>query len=124
MAAIQIKRAYDKAEAGDGHRFLVDGLWPRGIAKAALKLDGWAKDVAPSGELRNWFHHDPARWDEFRQRYFAELDANPDAWKPLVEEAQKGTLTLVYSAHDEEHNNAVALAGYLKAHLKASSRSH
>ncbi|MBV8553815.1 MAG: DUF488 domain-containing protein [Acidobacteriaceae bacterium] len=113
---IKLKRARDEAEPGDGARYLVDRLWPRGVAKASLKMDGWLKDAAPSNELRHEFHHDPAKWDEFRRRYFAELDANPEAWKPLLEAAGKGTVTLMYDAHDPEHNNAVALAEYLKKH--------
>ncbi len=110
---IRIKRAYDEPEPDDGKRYLVDGLWPRGLAKAALKIDGWVKDVAPSRELRRWFQHDPEKWDEFRRRYFAELDAAPEVWKPLAEAAHKGKITLLYSAHDTEHNNALALAEYL-----------
>ena len=113
---IKIKRAYEAAERGDGSRILVDRLWPRGVSKEALKADSWLKDVAPSGELREWFGHDPAWWDEFRHKYFSELKANPEAWHPIVEAERKGTVTLLYGAHDQEHNNAVALSEFLKTH--------
>jgi uncharacterized protein YeaO (DUF488 family) len=110
---IKLKRAREKPEPEDGARYLVDRLWPRGVSKADLKLDGWLKDVAPSDALRRWFNHDPKKWNEFRKRYFAELDANPDTWNPLLERASKSPVTLVYGARDSEHNNAVALAKYL-----------
>jgi uncharacterized protein YeaO (DUF488 family) len=97
-------------------------LWPRGVTKTSLKVDGWLKDVAPSDALRHWFNHDPERWDEFRRRYFAELDANPEAWAGLIPASGKGSVTLVYSAHDEQHNNAVALAEYLKRHAAKKKR--
>jgi uncharacterized protein YeaO (DUF488 family) len=119
---IHLKRAYDEAEAADGARYLIDRLWPRGKTKAALKIEDWLKDVAPGDALRSWFNHDPQRWAEFRRRYFAELDAKPDAWATLVDAARKGPITLVYSAHDVERNNAVALAEYLRAHRNKSSR--
>lgn len=111
---IKIKRAYDPPEASDGQRFLVDHLWPRGIKKEALHLDGWLKDVAPSTELRKWFGHEPAKWEEFKRRYFSELDEKPDALQPLLEAS--GPITLLFGAHDTEHNNAVALEAYLKKH--------
>ena len=98
-----------------GMRFLVERLWPRGVKKTSLHFHGWLKDVAPSTELRKWFSHDPAKWNEFRQRYFAELEANPQSWKPIVEAARNGTVTLIYSSHDTEHNNAVALEEFLQA---------
>ena len=110
----KLKRAYDDPEASDGPRYLVDRIWPRGVKKDALKLDGWIKDVAPSSELRRWFGHDPQKWAEFRKRYFAELDKKPEAWRPLLDAGRKGTVTLVYSAQDSQHNNAVALAEYLR----------
>jgi uncharacterized protein YeaO (DUF488 family) len=116
---IRLKRAYDSPEAGEGSRFLVDQLWPRGIKKEALKLDAWLKDAAPSSELRRWFNHDPARWQEFQKRYAQELDSKPEAWKPLLQAAMQGDITLIYSARDEEHNNAVVLKDYLEAQLKA-----
>ena len=112
---IRVKRAYEKAEAEDGLRFLVDRLWPRGVRKVDLRLEGWLKNAAPSDALRRWFAHDPARWEEFRRRYFAELDAHRESLLPL-ENAARRRVTLVYGAHDAEHNNAVALKQYLEAH--------
>jgi len=106
---IRIKRVYLPPDAADGQRVLVDRLWPRGIAKADLHAALWLKDVAPSAALRKWFGHDPARWQEFRSRYALELKTNP-ALATLRELARKGDLTLLYSAHDEAHNQAVVLA--------------
>lgn len=117
--SIQLKRAYDPPEPGDGKRFLVDRLWPRGVKKVDLPLNGWLKEVAPSDDLRRWFGHDPARWDEFRRRYTEELDAlDPAVFRPLLDAARHGTLTLVYSARDDAHNNAVVLRDYLHARLE------
>src|SRR5690606_1757909 len=115
---IHIKRAYEEAAPEDGRRFLVDRLWPRGIKKEALPLDGWLKEVAPSDELRRWFGHEPERWAEFQRRYAAELDAQPESWQPLLEAARQGDVTLVYAARDEEHNNAAALRSYLEKKLE------
>lgn len=115
---IKIRRAYDPAGASEGVRFLVDRLWPRGVRKEALALDGWLKDVAPSNELRQWFDHDPAKWEEFERRYFAELDAKPDTWQPIVEAAGRGNVTLLYGARDREHNQAVALAHYVEGKIQ------
>lgn len=114
---ILIKRAYEKPDIDDGTRILVDRLWPRGIKKEALKLDYWLKDVAPSDGLRKWFGHDPKKWSEFCRRYSKELDQHPEALKPIQQSAGKGTVTLIYSAKDEEHNNAAALKGYLDSRL-------
>jgi len=114
---IQLERAYDAESSTDGTRFLVERLWPRGAKKTSLKIESWLKDVAPSTKLRKWFSHDPAKWDEFRHRYFDELKANPDAWQPILQAARQGTVTLVYSSHDTEHNNAVALQEFLQQHL-------
>jgi uncharacterized protein YeaO (DUF488 family) len=114
---IAIKRAYEKAAATDGARYLVDRLWPRGVKKDAMRLTGWLKDVAPSDKLRRWFGHDPKNWEEFQRRYAAELDANPDAWRPLVDAARRGKVTLVYGARDTKHCNAVVLRHYLDARL-------
>ena len=122
MTEIFLKRAYEPAAKSDGNRVLVERLWPRGIKKEALHLDAWMKDIAPGTELRKWFSHDPKKWNEFRQRYFAELTANPEAWKALIENAPT-RLTLVYSSHDEEHNNAVALREYLEKKLR-SGKDH
>jgi uncharacterized protein YeaO (DUF488 family) len=108
-----LKRAYEPAARADGRRFLVERLWPRGVRKADLPLDGWLKDVAPSPELRRWFAHDPAKWIEFRRRYFAELRSREAALEPLRAAARTGPVTLVYGARDTEHNAAVALREYL-----------
>ncbi len=111
---IKIKRVYEEAEPGDGTRFLVERLWPRGMKKEALKMDAWLKDVAPSDGLRRWFGHDPLKWDEFQKRYWAELSDNPDAWSPILLAARDDDVTLLYSAHDTEHNNALALMRFLE----------
>jgi uncharacterized protein YeaO (DUF488 family) len=115
---IKLKRAYDAVSATDGKRLLVERLWPRGLSKDKLKLDGWIRDVAPTTELRKWFGHDPAKWRQFRTRYFRELNSRPDSWRSIVSLARRGTVTLVYSSHDEEHNNAVALREYLQLKTK------
>lgn len=122
---IAIKRAYEAASKADGARFLVDRLWPRGVKKEDLAIKAWLKDVAPSNELRQWYHHDVDQWDEFRRRYFAELKENPVAWEPLLEAAREGTVTLVYSAKNEDHNNAEALKEFLteQLHRKAARSS-
>jgi uncharacterized protein YeaO (DUF488 family) len=114
---IKIKRVYDEADASDGSRFLVDRLWPRGLKKANLALDGWLKEAAPSARLRKWFGHDPRRWKEFRQRYFTELRAGTEMWAPILESARKGNVTLLYSARDSDHNQAVALKDFLIAKI-------
>jgi uncharacterized protein YeaO (DUF488 family) len=106
---VKLKRAYEQAEAEDGMRILVDRLWPRGVKKEDAAIDQWMKDLAPSTELRKWFGHDPARWEEFRKRYAAEVNGHPEQLQQLRALARKGTVTLVYSARDEEHNDAVAL---------------
>lgn len=113
--SIQAKRVYEEPSTADGLRILVDRMWPRGLSKDAARIDLWVRDVAPSTELRRWFGHDPRRWEEFVKRYFAELDRLPDAWRPLVDRARQGPVTLLYAAKDEEHNNAVALRRYLEA---------
>jgi|SRR5690606_21868203 len=110
---IRLKRAYESPSDDDGTRFLVERLWPRGVRKDRLRLDGWLKDVAPSPELRRWFSHDPARWDEFQRRYFAELEQNEGALEPLRTAIRKGPTTLVYGSRDTEHNAAVALKEFL-----------
>ena len=112
-ANLRLKRVYAPADAGDGTRILIDRLWPRGVKKEALLLAEWAKPLAPSTELRQWFNHDPALWDEFRRRYAAELRQQPQAWAQLRERARHGVVTLVYSAHDEAVNNAVAMRDFL-----------
>ncbi len=110
---IHLKRVYEPASPEDGMRFLVERLWPRGVKKEALHLDAWLKDVAPSTELRQWFAHDPVKWVEFQRRYVAELDAKPEAVQPLRKAMREGPVTLLFSSHDAEHNNAVALKSYL-----------
>ncbi len=108
---IEVKRVYDPASTGDGYRVLVDRLWPRGLTKQAAKIDRWMREVAPSDALRRWFGHDVARWDEFHRRYSAEL-SDPDRRvlvDQLAQQARRGSLTLLYAAHDAEHNNALVL---------------
>jgi uncharacterized protein YeaO (DUF488 family) len=117
MGAVEVGRVYDLENLPEGRRFLVERLWPRGIRRDDLHLEDWLRDVAPSGELRRWFGHDPERWAEFGRRYTAELDAAPDAWRPLLEAARSGRVVLLYSARDERHNNAVALRDYLLGRL-------
>jgi uncharacterized protein YeaO (DUF488 family) len=113
---IRLKRAYEPASRGDGHRVLVERLWPRGLRKADAHIDEWLKDVAPSNQLRRWFGHDPERFDEFRERYERELRSAPAraALTELARRAARGTVTLVYAAHDERHNSAVVLAQHLR----------
>ena len=113
---IQTKRIYDKPDPSDGHRILIDRLWPRGLSKAVAKIDFWAKAVAPSNELRRWYHHEPAEWDEFRRRYFAELDANAAGLAELRSQLGSGTVTLLYGSRETRFNNATALREYLEAH--------
>ena len=120
---IRLKRAYEPVSSNDGLRLLVERLWPRGVSKAQLKLDGWIRDVAPTTALRKWFGHDPAKWMEFHRRYFHELDAHPESWGTIVSAARRRTVTLVYSSHDEDHNNAVALRDYLKTRGRTTRRS-
>ena len=116
-STIQLKRAYDPADSADGTRFLVERLWPRGVRKTDLHVKAWLKDVAPSTALRRWFGHDPKKWGEFRRRYFRELAGNTDALEPIIKAGHHGPVTLVYSSHDTEHNNAVALKDYLEAQI-------
>jgi uncharacterized protein YeaO (DUF488 family) len=119
---ITLKRVYDSVSRTDGVRFLVERLWPRGVAKADLRADAWLKEVAPSTELRKWFSHDQAKWNEFRRRYFRELDSRPEAWQPISSAAARGKVTLLYSSHDLKHNNAVALQAYLQRRSRRSTR--
>ena len=114
---IMVKRVYEPSRPEDGTSFLVERLWPRGMKKASLRMDAWLKDVAPSAALRRWFGHDPAKWETFRHRYVAELRDKPEALQPLVEAAQRGNVTLLYSARDTVHNNAVVLRLYLEEYL-------
>jgi uncharacterized protein YeaO (DUF488 family) len=118
---IALKRVYDKAERTDGVRYLIERLWPRGVKKTSLKIDGWLKETGPSAELRKWFNHDPVRWAEFQRRYFKELDASPGSWRPIADAARHGKVTLIYSSHDSEHNNAVALKRFLERQAKSKT---
>jgi uncharacterized protein YeaO (DUF488 family) len=119
---IRTKRVYDKPEKEDGTRFLVERLWPRGKKKETLHIAAWCKEVAPSNELRRWFSHDPAKWKEFQRRYWAELAGNRAACQPLLDAAEHGDITLLYSAHDTEHNNALVLKSYLEEGLIRKKR--
>ena len=111
---IRIRRVYDAPGPEDGKRILVDRLWPRGLTKEKAKIDYWAKDIAPSNELRKWYGHDPAKWDEFRKRYFAELDRNAPGVDALIEALGKGPASFVYSSTERTINNAEALKLYLE----------
>jgi len=113
----KVKRVYDPPESDDGVRILVDRLWPRGVAKSRAKVDLWLKDAAPSTTLRVWFAHDPARWDEFKQRYFRELKEKEMILASIRRLARQKVVTLLYGARDEENNNAVALRGFLEKSL-------
>jgi uncharacterized protein YeaO (DUF488 family) len=115
---VRLKRAYEPPVDNDGTRVLIDRLWPRGVKKADAALDQWARDLAPSTALRKWFGHDPARWQEFRIRYAAELRQHEDQLKQLRAMARSGPITLVYAAHDEVHNDAVALRDLLLGRMK------
>ncbi len=106
---IRIKRVYEQPDKHDGRRILVDRLWPRGLTKEKASVDLWLKDIAPSTELRKWFGHDPGRWGEFKERYLAELKVNSEQIRMLKQELDKGVVTLVYAAKDEEHNEAVVI---------------
>ncbi len=106
---VRLKRAYDAPSPEDGERFLVDRLWPRGVRKETLKVSAWLKDVAPSDELRRWFDHDSARWEEFRRRYRDELRSRGDVLKPLRDAASKGPITLVYAAREPVYNHTTML---------------
>jgi uncharacterized protein YeaO (DUF488 family) len=114
---LKLKRAYEPGSRSDGTRILVERLWPRGLSRKTLRIDAWLKDVGPSTGLRQWFSHDPDKWPRFRSRYFRELDSRPEAWRPIVSAARRGTVTLVYSSRDTTHNNAVALKDYLRSKI-------
>jgi uncharacterized protein YeaO (DUF488 family) len=118
---IRIKRVYDPASDDDGARVLVDRLWPRGLRKEKTAWTLWLKDVAPSPELRAWFGHDPQRFAEFTRRYRVELAANEGAVEPLEDLLKRDCVTLLYAAHDAEHNHALVLAEYLRDHQSGRS---
>lgn len=116
MPKIRLKRAYEAPARDDGLRILVERLWPRGLSKQRAALDCWMKDVAPSSELRRWFHHDPSRWSEFQKRYRAELRQNQEKVEELRQKCRGQTVTLIYAARDEEHNGALVLKDFLEHH--------
>lgn len=119
---VRLKRAYDPAAASDGYRVLIDRLWPRGVSRERAKLDDWERELPPSTELRQWFGHDPSRFEEFRRRYVDELQGERSRLSALRRRAREGTLTLVYSARDTEHNDAVVLAEVLRRGLPTTHR--
>lgn len=122
---LKLKRAYGPPSSHDGQRFLVERLWPRGVRKEALRLKAWLKEIAPSAELRKWFNHDPRKWPEFQKRYRAELNQHPETLDPLIQEAQRGNVTFVYSSHESECNCASVLRDYLESKLnRKPSRAH
>ena len=122
-AAGRLRRIYDTPPADDGLRVLVDRLWPRGLRKADAEVDVWAREIAPSAELRRWFAHDPARWTEFRARYRDELSRQSEALDGLLAECRKGPVTLLYAARDTEHNQAVVLREVLREKLAQEKRA-
>ncbi len=120
---IKIKRAYDEVSDDDGYRILVGRLWPRGVTKERAAIALWLKDVAPSTELREWFSHDPKKWDEFKERYWKELDDRQKDVEMILKKAREGTVTLIYSARDREHNTAQALKQYIELRRKSPIES-
>lgn len=120
---IKLKRAYESMGNDDGKKFLVERLWPRGVKKTALANAVWLKDVAPSTELRKWFGHDPKKWEDFQRRYRVELKEHQAVLGSILEAARRGTVTLLYSSHDTEHNNAVVLRDYLQRKLGSDRQS-
>jgi uncharacterized protein YeaO (DUF488 family) len=119
---IETKRVYEEPAPDDGFRVLVDRVWPRGLKKEQVAADLWLKEVAPSNDLRKWFGHDPSRWEGFKDRYFSELDELEEPVGKLLEQARKGRVTLLYSARDTEHNQAVALKEFLLARSRKRAR--
>ena len=120
---IKLKRVYESMGNDDGKKFLVERLWPRGVKKTALANAVWLKDVAPSTELRKWFGHDPKKWEDFQRRYRVELKEHQAVLGSILEAARRGTVTLLYSSHDTEHNNAVVLRDYLQRKLGSDRQS-
>ncbi len=114
---LRTKRIYLEADESDGTRILIDRLWPRGVSKAAARVDFWAKSVAPSNDLRKWYQHEPARWDTFRERYCSELDSNPVGVAELRAQLSAGTTTILFASKEEALNNATALVEYLEANV-------
>jgi uncharacterized protein YeaO (DUF488 family) len=109
---IKLKRVYEKPDEKDGYRILVDRLWPRGLTKEKAAVDLWLKDIAPTTELRKWFNHDPEKWKEFQKKYLNEIEENKEAVSTLKEHLKKGTVTLLYGAKDEVHNEALVVKNY------------
>ena len=120
---IKLKRVYESMRNDDGKKFLVERLWPRGVKKTALANAVWLKDVAPSTELRKWFGHDPKKWEEFQRRYRVELKEHQAVLESILDAARRGTVTLLYSSHDTEHNNAVVLRDHLQRKLGSDRQS-
>ncbi|GIW03830.1 MAG: hypothetical protein KatS3mg059_0450 [Thermomicrobiales bacterium] len=120
---IRLRRVYAPPEADDGMRVLVDRIWPRGVSKERARVDLWLRDVAPSDDLRRWFGHDPARWEEFQARYRQELEDDPVRLAPLFEAVRRGPVTLLYSARDEHHNQAVALKAIVEERLRSEQET-
>ncbi len=116
MSQIHLARVYDHEAELSGQAFFVERLWPRGVRREDLRAV-WLKDAAPSPDLRRWYGHDVARWAEFRRRYEAELDASPQAWRPIAEAVAAGDVTLLYAARDRDHNSALVLRDHVRAHL-------
>jgi uncharacterized protein YeaO (DUF488 family) len=114
MVDVRIKRIYDEPDPSDGYRVLIDHVWPRGVSRERARLDEWARELAPSDELRRWFAHDPVRFDEFRARYRRELVDQHDRLLDLARRAHSRPVTIVYAARDEEHNNAVVVADLVR----------
>ena len=112
---IKTRRIYDKPDADDGFRILVDRIWPRGLKKNDVKIDLWQKDIGPSSALRKWFNHDQRKWNEFKRRYYEELKNRKEIVKLFLEKAEQGTITLLYSSKEEKYNNAIALKEYLQS---------
>ncbi|HEY9746341.1 MAG TPA: DUF488 domain-containing protein [Oculatellaceae cyanobacterium] len=114
--SIKLKRAYEPPSPSDGKRILVERLWPRGISKEAAALDLWMKEISPSTELRKWYNHQPERWEDFQEKYRAELSSKPDLVQELLHTCQQGPVTFVFAAHDEKRNSAVVLKDFLENH--------
>lgn len=119
---IKLKRAYEKADESDGYRILVDRLWPRGLKKSEARIDLWLKNIAPSEQLRKWFSHDEMKWLEFKQRYFEELSTKEELVRQVIEKAATSVVTLVYAAHDTQHNNAAVLKDHIEITLMSDER--
>ena len=120
MITLKTKRIYEEPRTGDGFRILVDRLWPRGLSKDRARIDEWYKDIAPSDALRKWFGHNPARWTDFRRRYFKELHDKEDDIETIMTKRPGKTVTLLYGAKDEEHNNAVVLKEFIERKIRNS----